>query len=68
MTKAKAKKTTERESLIVTSKVKEFIKERGLQSSADVVPALNNKIYEILEQASERTTNNGRATVRPHDL
>ncbi|MCK5799633.1 MAG: hypothetical protein KAI47_20725 [Deltaproteobacteria bacterium] len=57
-----------REVLVVASKVKEYIKALGLQSSADVVPALSDKIYAILDAAAERTKGNNRATVRPYDL
>jgi len=71
---AKAKKTVkktakkDREVLVVTSKVKDYIKSLGLQSSGEVVPALSDKIYAILDESAERTKNNNRATVRPHDL
>ena len=71
---AKAKKTVkktakkDREVLVVTSKVKEYIKSLGLQSSGEVVPALSDKIYDMLDESAERTKNNNRATVRPHDL
>ena len=67
-TKKAAKKAAPREVLVVASKVKEYIKGLGLQSSADVVPALSDKIYALLDDAAERTKNNGRATVRPYDL
>lgn len=72
-TKKPAKKNTKktaapRESLIVTSKVKDYIKSLGLQSSSEVVPALNEKIYALLDESATRTKNNNRATVRPHDL
>ena len=67
--KAAAKKTAAtREVLVVASKVKEYIKGKGLQSSADVVPALSEAIYAMLDAAAERTKGNGRATVRPYDL
>ena len=57
-----------REVLVVASKIKEYIKSKNLQSSSEVVPALSEKIYELLDSAATRTQNNGRATVRPHDL
>ena len=74
--KKKAKKATaqkktageNREVLVVASKVKDYIKGSGLQSSGEVVPALSERIYELLDVAMERTKTNGRATVRPHDL
>lgn len=67
--KAAAKKTAAtREVLVVASKVKEYIKGKSLQSSADVVPALSEAIYKMLDDAAVRTQGNGRATVRPYDL
>lgn len=64
----KAAKKTEREVLVVASKVKDYIKSQELQSSSEVVPALSEKIYSLLDAAMERTRTNNRATVRPHDL
>lgn len=66
--KAAPKKASTREVLVVASKVKEYIKGKGLQSSADVVPALSDAIYAMLDAAAVRTKGNGRATVRPYDL
>lgn len=57
-----------REVLIVASKVKDYIKSKDLQSSGEVIPALSERIYALLDEAATRTQNNGRATVRPHDL
>lgn len=65
---AKKKAAKGREVLVVASKVKDYIKSAGLQSSSDVIPSLSEKIYELLDGAMERTKTNGRATVRPHDL
>jgi hypothetical protein len=58
----------DREILVVTSKVKDYIKSLGLQSSSEVVPALSDKIYSMLEEGATRTKQNNRATLRPHDL
>ena len=68
--RAKAKRASkkQREVLVVASKVKDYIKSNGLQSSGDVVPALSDLLYKILDEASDRTKSNNRATVRPHDL
>ena len=66
--KSTKKKAAQREVLVVASKVKEYIKGQGLQSSSDVIPALSDRIYEMLDSAADRTQNNHRATVRPYDL
>lgn len=62
------KKAKQREVLVVASKVKEYIKSKGLQSSGDVVPMLSEKIYSMIDEAADRTKENKRSTVRPHDL
>lgn len=66
--KKKSAKKAQRETLVVASKVKEYIKGSKLQSSGDVIPALSERVYEMLDAAMDRTKNNNRATVRPHDL
>ena len=57
-----------KESLAVTSKVKEYIKSKGCQTSADAIEALNKKMYSWLDEAVSRVKANGRATVKPQDL
>lgn len=52
----------------VTSKVKEYIKSKGCQTSGDAVEELNKKIKCLLDQAVCRVKANGRATVKPQDL
>ena len=56
------------ESLVVTSKVKDYIKAKGCQTSADAVDALSKKVAALLDGAVERVKANGRATVKPYDL
>lgn len=56
------------ESVIVTSKVKAAIKEAGLRTDGNLPDALNDKIHELLKAAAKRAKENGRSTVRPHDL
>ena len=58
----------ERETLIVASKTKAYIKDQGCITSADAVTELNNKIYELLDAAIARTKHNKRTTLRPGDF
>ncbi len=58
----------ERETLIVASKTKAFIKSQGCMVSADALDELNNKIYELIENAVKRTKENKRSTLRAHDF
>ncbi len=70
----KAKKAAKKKSggggemLVVSSKVKAYIKEKGLMTSGDALEALNGKIHCLLDAAMERTKANKRSTVKPQDL
>ena len=57
-----------REMLVVGSKVKVYIKSKGCMTSGDVLPALSDKVYDLLDAATARTKSNKRSTVRPQDL
>lgn len=58
------------ETLIVKSKVRDYIKEKGLNTSKAVVDGnrLNLRIAEILDNAIQRAKENGRKTVKPRDI
>ena len=58
----------QRESLIVASKVKAYIKSKKMMTSADAVVALSDKVYCMLDAAAARTKANRRSTVKPQDL
>ena len=54
--------------MVVTSKVKAYIKGKGCMTSGDAVEALNKKVEALLDAAVERTKANKRSTVKPQDL
>lgn len=54
--------------LVVGSKVKEVVKENNCQSSGELVEAVSEKVYELVEAACARAQENGRKTVRAYDL
>ncbi|MBM9591420.1 MULTISPECIES: hypothetical protein [Leptospira] len=60
--------TTSKESLIVTSKVKAYIKSKGFMTSGDAIEGINEEIYRLLDKALERTSANKRTTVRSTDF
>ena len=62
---AKAKK---RESLIVASKVKAYIKSKKMMTSSEVLDPISDKVYDMLDAAIARTKANRRSTVKPQDL
>jgi histone H3/H4 len=54
--------------LVVGTKVKNYIKGKGVMSSADVLDALNDAVYGLLDQAIARAKANGRKTVQGRDV
>jgi histone H3/H4 len=54
--------------MVVASKVKAHIKEKGCMTSGDAVEALNCAVACMLDKAVERTKANKRSTVKPQDL
>jgi len=61
-------KKKERESLIVASKVKAYIKKKGMMTSSDALGAISEAVYDMLDCAIARTKANRRSTVKPQDL
>ncbi len=57
-----------KESLIVASKVKAYIKSKKMMTSSDALGSLSDKVYCILDSAIVRTKANRRSTVKPQDL
>lgn len=57
-----------KETLVVGSKVKDFIKEADLRSDGDLIESLSGRVEEMLKCAMARCKENGRSTVRPCDL
>ena len=68
VTKKKAAKKVANEPLIVASKIKAYVKSKGLMTASDSLEAINAKIYALLDEATERTTANRRSTLKPQDL
>ncbi len=52
--------------LIVKSKIKSAVPE--LNVAAEVMPALNKKVHDLLKIAAERAKANGRRTLQARDL
>lgn len=62
------KETKEAEMLIVSSKVKAYIKSKGFMTSADSLDQLNVKVYKLIDEALARTEANKRQTLKASDL
>ena len=63
-----AKKKACKESLVVASKVKAYIKSKKMMTSSDALCALNDVVYAAIDAAIARTQANKRSTVKPQDL
>ncbi len=56
------------ELLVVASKVKDYIKGKGFQTSATALDALSVKVKALLDEATARAKDNGRSTVKDRDI
>jgi len=54
--------------LVVTSKVKAYIRSKNMMTSSDAVGAINEAVYCMLDKAIGRTKANRRSTIRAQDL
>jgi len=57
-----------RESLVVGSKVRAHIRSKDAKMAGEVLDALNQCVYDLLDKAVERAKANKRTTVRAADL
>lgn len=55
------------ETLVVQSKVKDFIKKKGCQTSATFIDALSTKVEKLCNEAIDRAKANNRSTVKDRD-
>ena len=57
------------DALVVTSKVKKFIRDKaGFNTSAEVIDVLSKKVVALCEAAIERARTDGRKTVKDRDF
>lgn len=66
--KPAAKAGRGREVLVVASKIKSYVKAKKMNTSADAIGALSEKVYMMLDEATRRTSANGRKTLKPQDV
>ena len=66
--KKRTKKAAAKPTLIVGSKVKEYVKSQGCKNSFEVLEAANAALQTALDNACARATANKRSTVRAQDF
>lgn len=57
-----------RDTFVVASKVKTYVRGNKLMASSELADALSKRVQELLDRAIARCEGNGRRTVRPVDL
>jgi len=57
-----------KEILVITSKVKNYIKTKDLMTSATAIEAISNKVREMCDKAIENAKNDKRKTVMDRDF
>ena len=60
--------SSEKESLVIASKTRAYIKDCGCMVSPEALEEFNRRVYELLDKAIHRTKENKRTTLRPHDF
>jgi hypothetical protein len=63
-----AKRKLGKDTVIVASKIKNYVRSKKMKMSTDAVFAISDKIYAMLDAAMERSRANKRSILRPHDL
>ncbi|MBI3722399.1 hypothetical protein HY251_00360 [bacterium] len=64
----KGRKTGGRDTFVVASKVKSYVRGKDLMASSELANGLSARVQELLDGAITRCEGNGRRTVRPVDL
>lgn len=57
-----------KESLVVASKIKAYVKSKKMMTSSEALEAISNSVYDALDEAIERAVANRRSTVKAQDL
>jgi hypothetical protein len=58
----------QKESLVVASKIKAYIKSKKMMTSSEALGAINDAVYRMLDEAAVRAKANRRSTVKAQDL
>ena len=66
--KAAKKGGKKRDVLVVASKIKAYIRSKGMMCSSDAIGSLSECVYSALDAGMARAEANRRSTVKPQDL
>lgn len=62
------KKNPSGEVLVVSSKVKNYLKDKGMRSAGDLPEALSVEVQKLLDRAIQRAKEHNKQTVGPRDI
>ncbi len=62
------KKEKERDILVVASKIREYVKNSGANTSGEFIGELSNTVYCLIDKAISRAQSNNRKTVQAKDV
>ena len=65
---AKKAKKKEKDVLVVASKVREYVKSNGCNTSGEFIGELSNTVYELIDRAINRAQGNNRKTIQAKDV
>lgn len=68
MAKKKSGGGSKREILVVASKVKAYVRGKSMNTASESIEAISNRVYDMIDAATTRTSNNGRKTLKAYDL
>ena len=54
--------------MVVASKVRSYLKSKGVKMSGELPAALNKEVMAVLDAAAARCKGNKRSTVKPQDV
>jgi len=57
-----------KESLVVASKIKAYIKSKKMMTSSEALVAVSDAVYGMLDAAAARAKANRRTTIKAHDV
>ena len=68
MKKGITTKGRSRDTLVVASKVKAYIKSKKMNTSAEAINTLSDQVYMMIDNATNRSKANGRKTIKGQDI
>lgn len=66
--KSAGRSSSSRDVLVVASKIKAYMKGKKMNTSAEAIGMLSDRVYTVLDDAVTRSKANGRKTIKAQDI